>query len=116
MYTCPVCFYDGLGEPPVNYNICDCCGTEFGNDDEERTHRQLRQEWVDAGAKWFFGVPPMGWNPWSQLLEANVSADTLPYRFVYSFVGGCEDSISLGRSFTLRNEVASFRGFVAVAA
>jgi hypothetical protein len=76
MFTCPVCYYDGLAEPPREYNICDCCGTEFGSDDELRTHAQLRTEWVARGARWFFRNPPIMWNPWQQLANANAP---LPY-------------------------------------
>ena len=76
MFTCPVCFFEGLEEPPVDYNICDCCGTEFGSDDEVWTHAQLRVDWIARGAKWFFLNPPFTWNPWQQLAEAGV---TLPY-------------------------------------
>ena len=66
MYTCPVCFFDSMTDPPQDYNICECCGTEFGSDDEERSHGELRTEWIALGAKWFFGNPPLGWNPWKQ--------------------------------------------------
>jgi hypothetical protein len=55
-----------MTEPPQDYNICECCGTEFGNHDEERSHEELRTEWIARGAKWFFGEPPLGWNPWKQ--------------------------------------------------
>jgi hypothetical protein len=76
MYTCPVCYFGGLAEAPQEYNICDCCGTEFGSDDELRSHEQLRSEWTARGARWFFHDPPPLWNPWQQL--ANASAP-LPY-------------------------------------
>jgi hypothetical protein len=66
MFTCPVCFFEGMTEPPQDYNICECCGTEFGNDDEDRTYEELREQWRASGAKWFFGEPPLGWNPWKQ--------------------------------------------------
>jgi hypothetical protein len=66
MYTCPVCFFDGMTEPPQDYYICECCGTEFGTDDEMRSHSELRTEWLALGAKWFYGQPPTGWNPWKQ--------------------------------------------------
>ena len=65
-YTCPVCFYGGMTEPPQDYNICECCGTEFGYDDEFRSHDELRTEWIALGAKWFYGTPPANWNPWKQ--------------------------------------------------
>lgn len=67
MYTCPVCFFDQLHEAPTNYNICDCCGTEFGNDDELKTHAELRQDWIARGARWFFGAAPAHWSAWTQL-------------------------------------------------
>lgn len=66
MYTCPICYFDGMTEPPQDYNICECCGTEFGNDDDNRSHEELRTEWLRSGAPWFFGEPPIGWNPWRQ--------------------------------------------------
>lgn len=77
MYTCPVCYYTKMREAPADYNICECCGTEFGNDDEFTSHDELREEWAAAGAPWFFRNPPVGWNPWTQLLNANVGL--LPY-------------------------------------
>jgi len=70
MYTCPVCFFDQLTEPARDYNICDCCGTEFGNDDEIRTHEELRRAWVDAGTPWFFGDPPAGWNTMLRVISS----------------------------------------------
>ncbi len=67
MNTCPVCFFDQLEEAAVPYNICDCCGTEFGNDDELHSHEELRQSWIEAGCRWFFGAPPAGWDARTQL-------------------------------------------------
>lgn len=66
-FNCPVCYYDKLPYPPVDYHICPCCGTEFGNDDVEYTYAELRQSWINGGGQWFFGQPPDGWNPWAQL-------------------------------------------------
>lgn len=83
-YTCPVCFFDKLSDPPRDYNICDCCGTEFGNDDELRTFGELRRHWIASGARWFFQEPPALWNPWEQLAGANVG---LPYQVKASFGG-----------------------------
>jgi len=67
-YKCPVCFYPQMLDPPEDYNICPCCGTEFGNDDAEASHSELRRRWVSDGARWFFEIPPPGWNPFVQLL------------------------------------------------
>jgi len=69
-YRCPVCFYDNLPYPPRDYHICPCCGTEFGNDDAELSHGQLRELWIASGAHWFFGTSPPGWNKWIQLASA----------------------------------------------
>jgi len=72
MFECPVCLYPELPYPASDYNICPCCGTEFGLDDEFRTFAELRHEWVVQGAKWFLLEPPVGWNPWSQLIAEEV--------------------------------------------
>lgn|SRR5260370_23270451 len=69
MNQCPVCFYSELPYPPADYHICPCCGTEFGNDDAEFSHDQLREAWVAGGAHWFFGRAPERWNPWLQLIN-----------------------------------------------
>ena len=73
-YQCPVCFYADLPYPPADYHICLCCGTEFGNDDDEFSHAQLREIWIASGARWFFRDPPVGWDPWTQLLGASMLA------------------------------------------
>jgi hypothetical protein len=84
-YTCPVCFYDKLQEPARDYNICVCCGTEFGSDDDVASHEELRSMWIAAGARWFFGQAPVLWNPWLQLAEKGVQ---LPYSVQVVFAGG----------------------------
>lgn len=43
-YTCPVCAYERMPYPPKNYNICPCCGVEFGYEDFVATHRELRNQ------------------------------------------------------------------------
>jgi hypothetical protein len=66
-YKCPVCRYPSMTEPPRDYNICECCGTEFGADDECLGHAQLRRTWILDGMNWFFRSPPFGWDPLTQL-------------------------------------------------
>lgn len=78
-YTCPVCAFRNMEAPPRNYEICPCCGTEFGNDDEILSHEQLRTNWIANGANWFFNNPPSGWNPWNQLIVGELAAD-IPFR------------------------------------
>ena len=79
-YTCPVCFYDQLAEPPENYSICVCCGTEFGNDDETHSHAELREAWIRSGSKWFFGQPPAGWNAAQQLAHGAAALTSAPLK------------------------------------
>lgn len=53
-HTCPVCFYDELDEPPDNnFDICPSCGTEFGYDDFNASHDELRKRWIAGGCKWW---------------------------------------------------------------
>jgi len=75
-YQCPVCFYDDLPYPPADYHICLCCGTEFGNDDKDVSHAQLREMWVASGTPWFFRNPPAEWNPRTQLSKAGMLPQT----------------------------------------
>ncbi len=77
-FVCPVCGFPGLTEPPVDvtgsptYSICPCCGVQFGADDQEHTHVELRREWIQGGAQWWSQnqPPPDGWNADTQLKAA----------------------------------------------
>ncbi|MET3755548.1 RNA polymerase subunit RPABC4/transcription elongation factor Spt4 [Rhizobium binae] len=72
---CPVCGYPDLDEPPYDewgdptFNICPCCGTEFGYDDASAAHSQLRDDWIRNGMVWWstYVRPPSRWNPLDQL-------------------------------------------------
>jgi hypothetical protein len=77
MFSCPVCLFPEMPGPPQDYHICPCCGTEFGNDDEDCTYDQLRDRWIRAGAPWFFGEPPHGWSPQAQLLRSSLRAEVI---------------------------------------
>jgi len=57
-FRCPVCLFSEMPYPPSDYNICPRCGTEFGNDDADFTHEELRDHWIMSGANWFYGNPP----------------------------------------------------------
>jgi len=80
-YVCPVCGYEHLDEPPYDehgcssFEICPCCGSEFGYDDHSATHDALRQKWKLSGMKWWSSVivPPTNWDPVNQLkkIEGN---------------------------------------------
>jgi hypothetical protein len=68
-YRCPVCGFDRMPFPPVDNNICSCCGTEFGYHDVRFSHAELRRRWQQRGAPWFSRLmpPPVGWNPTDQI-------------------------------------------------
>jgi len=68
------------------FEICPCCGTEFGYHDirgihwpEElrRVHLDLRGKWIAAGMQWYSSVQrePDGWNPHSQLVAAGMELE-----------------------------------------
>ena len=81
---CPVCGY-----PLGNYNpwgddgktptfdICPCCGVEWGNEDyttESRT--EYRNKWLADGAKWFeTQKKPVNWNLEEQLKDIDHETD-----------------------------------------
>lgn len=46
-YTCPVCGYNQLEDPPVNHEICPQCRTHFGYHDSTLSHATLRQRWMN---------------------------------------------------------------------
>ena len=67
-FTCPVCGYV-LAAPPQDFLICVSCGTEFGNDDIDWSHADLRSAWMEQGCKWFSHqtLPPHDWDPIRQV-------------------------------------------------
>jgi hypothetical protein len=75
MNKCPVCGYDELREPAYDcfgdpsFEICPCCGIEFGYEDASRSHESLRNDWIAKGMHWHSSVkaPPPGWDPVQQL-------------------------------------------------
>ena len=81
-FTCPVCGFEGLDEAPydalgcASYDICPCCGIEFGYDDASRAHEELRAAWVDRGMPWWSRSrkPPVHWDPAEQLRRLGVSS------------------------------------------
>ncbi len=102
-YTCPCCGYPGLKSKPYaemphplsaslrqealppyedlwgmgSYEVCSCCGYEFGHDDNPGMGRPISfvehlQEWVEAdGQSWFAPEDkPKGWSLEAQLSQA----------------------------------------------
>lgn len=75
--NCRICGF-GLKDPPWGTNgkdptweICPCCGVEFGYEDvTSESARLFRNAWIANGAKWFdAGEKPDGWALDTQLLE-----------------------------------------------
>jgi hypothetical protein len=98
---CPCCGYPGLdapayrrlgpppwshpGPPPYerwygdpSYEVCPCCGFEFGNDDNPGTaapssFERYRQEWIAAGCPWLDpSQRPAGWRLEEQLVAVGI--------------------------------------------
>jgi hypothetical protein len=80
---CPVCGWPELHEPPrcetggASFEICPCCGFEFGFDDDAQgiTYAQARTLWIAAGTPWWSNARPAppGWNPTHQLARAGLA-------------------------------------------
>lgn len=76
MYICLVCGYDKLSQIPYDvnnnpsYEICDCCGFEYGYDDLSNgdTYESYRKKWIESGARWFNqSKQPINWSLEQQL-------------------------------------------------
>ena len=75
-HKCLVCGFGGLYDPPLfggagSYEICPCCGFQFGYDDEDQgwTFEAWRDRWVAGGMTWRSQSrsAPEGWDPNDQL-------------------------------------------------
>jgi hypothetical protein len=83
-HICPVCGYPNLEEPPYDQygcpssEICPCCGTEFGYDDANISHNELRNKWIIKGMKWYVKEKqPEGWDVNVQLKALEIKLDNL---------------------------------------
>jgi hypothetical protein len=100
LFTCPCCGYPGLELPPYSrltelsrvrdlappyeewlgdpsYDVCPCCGFEFGNDDNPGTSAPVSfgeylREWTRGGCQWF--------DPHEETRELAARAATRPSR------------------------------------
>ena len=70
---CPVCGYD-FKQPVEDSMICACCGTQYGYHDSMLSHAELRQRWLDGGARWHSKriSPPTDWSVAAQLCNIGV--------------------------------------------
>ena len=64
---------------PMPFNVCPCCGTEFGVEDRKITHSALRRAWIGAGMPWFSDIrfPAKDWSAVRQLIDGGFSADLI---------------------------------------
>lgn len=105
LHTCPCCGYYGLsvqayanlppppwgdlGPPPYeqsyglpSYDVCPCCGFEFGNDDNPGTavgssFAAYLRDWIAEGCQWFDPTQrAAGWLLDSQLSSAGIPNPT----------------------------------------
>ena len=103
-YSCPCCGYALLEGPPYanmnarpskphgrppyserygmpSYDVCSCCGYEYGNDDEPGTAEPFSFEvylanWIKDGCEWFEEEKkPTNWNLESQLKNAGIDSE-----------------------------------------
>lgn len=101
-FVCPCCGYDKLSSPPYeelrgppvdgslkppyaqyfgmpSYEVCSCCGFEFGNDDDPGTREPdtfcgYLSDWIADGAIWFSPERrPSDWSLDRQLQKAGIS-------------------------------------------
>lgn len=84
-YICPVCAFIQMPYPAVPYNICPCCGTEFGVDDRMQSIQEIRRAWINRGMPWFDNItsPDPRWSPTWQLILGDHGAELIaPIGFV----------------------------------
>ena len=101
MYICPCCGYNKLKvkpyknmpNPPVStgltppydskwgepsYDVCDCCGFEYGNDDNPGTSSPSSfqghlKEWYNEGCNWeASSLKPKDWDLINQLKSSQI--------------------------------------------
>ncbi|MGO4128407.1 hypothetical protein AB4Z01_28705 [Inquilinus sp. YAF38] len=77
-FACPVCGFPGLDEAPrdehgcASFEICPCCGIEFGYEDAMTSHSELRARWIAGGKRWWsYKGPPPDWDADTQLTRIN---------------------------------------------
>jgi transcriptional regulator with XRE-family HTH domain len=74
--------------PAVPENICPCCGTEFGVDDDYHSPEELRSTWIENDFPFFSDLtqPPKNWSPYRQLIIADHGSDLIAHpRFKSDF-------------------------------
>ena len=79
-HNCRVCGLDiedkswGEDERCPTYEVCLCCGVEFGNEDYTiESTKEYRKQWIKKGCLWFNSKKkPENWNFEEQMLDIPV--------------------------------------------
>jgi hypothetical protein len=80
-YYCHVCGYPDLDYAPwgedgqsPSFDICPCCGVEFGYEDATDIAKKIfRENWISSGAEWFDPkIKPAYWNLKQQLINIDI--------------------------------------------
>ncbi len=83
-FVCPVCGHRDLVEPAwdittgtPSFNICPCCGCEFGYEDATpKAKNRYLLNWIKKGAIWFKpDLKPANWDLREQLKYMGVNLD-----------------------------------------
>ena len=66
------------GETPC-FDICPCCGVEFGNEDyTEESLKEYRAKWISEGAHWFDpNLQPQNWSLQEQISNIRPNSEDL---------------------------------------
>ena len=80
-YYCKVCGNElanapwGIDGTTPTYEICPCCGVEFGNEDYTlESVKRYREQWIYNGAKWFrVKMQPKNWDLGKQLGNISIT-------------------------------------------
>lgn len=76
-FFCRVCGFDqgfapwGEDNKSPTFDICDCCGVQFGYEDCDLKYVKLfRKNWIEKGAAWSFPkVKPSNWSLEEQMKQ-----------------------------------------------
>jgi hypothetical protein len=106
MHQCLICGFPEMPYAPIPFNVCPCCGTEFGVDDRKTRHATLRAAWINAGKPWFDDItsPSKDWNPDAQLVRAGF-VDTRPFTITGERSENSQESISVTRPLWNRQDL-----------
>ncbi len=110
-FTCPVCDWPLLTEDPklLNYNICEQCGTEFGNEHPEQ-YPEIRAAWEQRGRPFWLKTGNWWNGECCKSLESRLAAAEAELKTV-KYVSDTNDDVHLKRIAELEQEMKDERDF-----